>query len=130
MRVRRGWVLALPVVAVLLIAAAVKLAPHSPVSDDGPGKSGGGRDTMGTIVGTVTTPDGAPVPEAHVRVDAVGEAPPVPELGVLTGPAGRYEWRLHPGDYRVTVTVSGVGTATGQARVTAGAAVPLDLTLS
>jgi hypothetical protein len=101
------------------------------VSDDGPPPTSIPRaDPMGTVAGVVTTTDGRPVPGAAVQVTPRDDpAPAIPEMGVLTGDAGRYEWRLPPGRYQLMVRSGDHDSAPQSTTVTAGVLSALDFTL-
>jgi hypothetical protein len=128
-------VLLLVLVVPLLVAATALVVYRSgdePVSDDGdgPAPSPPASDVMGTVAGTVTDPDGRPVAGAAVLPTSLDEPPqPVPEIGVVTGSTGEYEWRLHPGRYELAVYVDGEPVARGATAVVAGETSPLDLTV-
>ncbi|WBB47475.1 carboxypeptidase-like regulatory domain-containing protein [Verrucosispora sp. WMMA2044] len=129
-RTRLG-VLALLIAAPLLIGASLLVfGGDDPVSDDGPPPPPGSTSPAGTVTGTVTTPAGEPVRQAPVQVTALDEpAPAIPEIGVLTGDTGRYEWRLPPGRYEITVSVGEQHSTTQTTTVTAGQVTRLDFTL-
>jgi hypothetical protein len=125
-------VLVLLVAAPLLVAAAAALAlgGDRPVSDDGPAPSSAGADPLGTVTGLATTADGRPVVGAAVLVTALDDpAPAVPEIGVVTGAEGRYEWRLPPGRYELVVRADERDGAPRTTTVTAGTVTRLDLSL-
>ncbi|MDG4792989.1 carboxypeptidase-like regulatory domain-containing protein [Micromonospora sp. WMMD1082] len=129
-RTRLG-VLALLIAAPLLIGASLlAFGGDYPVSDDGPPPPPPRTDSMGTVTGTATTAAGEPVREASVQVRPLDEpAPAIPEIGVLTGDAGRYEWRLPPGRYEIVVRTDERDSAPQTATVTAGQTTRLDFTL-
>lgn len=55
------------------------------------------------IAGTVVDGTGLPVEGALVQPKSVDDPPrPVPELAVISGPDGRYEWTLPAGRYEFT----------------------------
>ncbi|RIV36046.1 carboxypeptidase-like regulatory domain-containing protein [Micromonospora radicis] len=121
--------LALLIVAPLLIGAGLLVFHDQSVSDDGPAPPPR-PDTMGVVTGTAATAAGAPVRDAAVLVRPLDEpAPAVPEIGVRTGDAGRYEWRLPPGRYEIVVRADSRDSAPRTATVTAGAVTRLDFTL-
>jgi hypothetical protein len=128
---RRMGVLVLLVAAPLLVAAAaLALGGDRPVSDDGPAPSSAGADPLGTVTGLATTADGRPVVGAAVLVTALDDpAPAVPEIGVVTGAEGRYEWRLPPGRYELVVRADERDGAPRTTTVTAGTVTRLDLSL-
>ncbi|MFF5215774.1 carboxypeptidase-like regulatory domain-containing protein [Micromonospora sp. NPDC000442] len=129
-RTRLG-VLALLIAAPLLIGASLLVfGGDDPVSDDGPPPPPGRTSPAGTVTGTVTTPAGEPVRQASVQVTALDEpAPAIPEIGVLTGNTGRYEWRLPPGRYEITVSTGERNSAPRTATVTTDQVTRLDFTL-
>jgi carboxypeptidase family protein len=117
-----------------LVAAGMLAYPRGdePVSDDGTGPppSPPATEIMGTVVGTVTTGDGQPAVGVAVLPASIDEpAQAVPEIGVLTGPAGRYEWRLHPGAYELGFYLDGEVRGTAPVAVTAGETSTVDFTL-
>jgi len=60
------------------------------------------------ITGTVVDDAGHPVEGALVQPKSVDDPPrPVPELAVISGPDGRYEWNLPAGRYEFTATKDG-----------------------
>ncbi|GAB3850124.1 hypothetical protein GCM10029963_35860 [Micromonospora andamanensis] len=124
--------LALLIAAPLLIGASLlAFGGDSPVSDDGPPPPPGRTNPTGTVTGTVTTPTGEPVREASVQVAPLDEpAPAIPEIGVLTGDTGRYEWRLPPGRYEITVRTGDRSSDPQTATVTADQVTRIDFTLS
>ncbi|SFC09124.1 carboxypeptidase-like regulatory domain-containing protein [Micromonospora sediminimaris] len=128
---KRLGVLALLIAAPLLIGASLlAFGGDDPVSDDGPPAPPGRTNPAGTVTGTVTTPAGEPVRQASVQVTPLGEpAPAIPEIGVLTGDAGRYEWRLPPGRYEIVVSTGEQHSAPQTATVTADQVTRLDFTL-
>ena len=68
--------------------------------------------TSGTVVGTVTDPTGAAVPNASVQLTNVGTNASVT---ATTDNTGGYTFvNVAPGDYKVTVTASGFRTSTVQ----------------
>lgn len=91
---------------------------ESPSSDSG--GPPGATTAQATVTGVVSDAAGRPVDGALVQPKSLDDPPhPVPELAVLSGPDGRYEWRLAPGRYELTATKDGrVGTP---AEVAAGA---------
>jgi hypothetical protein len=125
-------VLLLVLVVPLLVAATalvVYRGGDEPVSDDGDGPppSPPASDVMGTVAGTVTDADGEPVAGAAVLPTSLDEpAQPVPEIGVVTGPTGEYEWRLAPGRYELVVYLDSEPAARGAITVTAGETGTLD----
>ncbi|MBQ1026083.1 carboxypeptidase-like regulatory domain-containing protein [Micromonospora sp. C95] len=129
-RTRLG-VLALLIAAPLLIGASLlAVGGDDPVSDDGPPAPPGRTNPTGVVTGTVTATDGEPVRQASVRVTALDEpAPAIPEIGVLTGDTGRYEWRLPPGRYEIVVHTGERNTAPQTATVTADQVTRLNFTL-
>jgi hypothetical protein len=128
-------VLLLVLVVPLLVAATALVVYGSgdePVSDDGdgPAPSPPASDVMGTVAGTVTDPDGQPVAGAAVLPTSLDEpAQPVPEIGVITGSTGEYEWRLHPGRYELVVYLDSEPAARQAVTVAAGETSPLDFTV-
>ncbi|GIJ06791.1 carboxypeptidase regulatory-like domain-containing protein [Micromonospora andamanensis] len=130
-RTRLG-VLALLIAAPLLIGASLlAFGGDTPVSDDGPPPPAGRSNPTGTVTGTVTTPTGEPVRSASVQVAPLDEpAPAIPEIGVLTGDTGRYEWRLPPGRYEITVSTGDRSSDPQTATVTADQVTRIDFTLS
>ncbi|HEX5597210.1 MAG TPA: carboxypeptidase-like regulatory domain-containing protein [Micromonosporaceae bacterium] len=129
-RTRLG-VLVLLIAAPLLVAAAALISGGDRrVSDDGPSQPPARTDTMGTVTGVVTSTTGDPVAGASVRVIPLDQpAPAIPEIGVLTGDAGRYEWRLPPGRYEIVVSLGERSSAPQTTTVTAGKVTQLDITL-
>ncbi|GIJ79287.1 Carboxypeptidase regulatory-like domain-containing protein [Micromonospora phaseoli] len=127
----RLGVLALLIAAPLLIGASLLvIGGDRPVSDDGPAPPPSSTDSMGTVTGAATTAAGDPVRGASVRVSSLDEpAPAIPEIGVLTGDTGRYEWRLPPGRYEIVVSTSERDSAPQTATVAAGVVTQLDFTL-
>lgn len=117
-----------------LIAATAMVVNNNdtPVSDDGSGPPPATKpsETRGVVAGTVTTRDGEPVPDAAVLPTSLEEPPRlVPDLGVLTGPDGQYEWRLRPGRYSLAVHVNGEVLESLTTTVVAGQTVTLDFSL-
>nr|MDT0656580.1 carboxypeptidase-like regulatory domain-containing protein [Micromonospora sp. DSM 115978] len=129
-RTRIGVLVLLVAAPLLAAAAALTFGGDRPVSDDGPAPSSSAADPMGTVTGVATTADGRPVSGAAVLVTPLDDpAPAVPELGVLTGVDGRYEWRLPPGRYELVAQAGERTGEPGTATVTAGARTRLDLTV-
>lgn len=87
----------------VLVLAACQPGGESPTSGDSPSSSA----VVATAVhGVVQDASGKPV--TGVMVAAVSTDMParaVPELAVVTDPAGLFEWPLPPGRYRLEVTV-------------------------
>jgi hypothetical protein len=134
MSVPRPRMLLLLLAAPLLVAVTVlaNAGGDEPVSDDGDGQppSPPATEVMGTVVGTVRTGDGQPVAGAAVLPTSVDEpALAVPEIGIITGPAGQYEWRLHAGAYELAIYVDGEPRGAARVTVTAGGTGTLDFTL-
>jgi hypothetical protein len=134
MSVPRPRIVLLLLVAVPLLAAVSLLAYRGgdePVTDDGDGPPPPpAAETMGTVAGTVTTGDGTPVAGTAVLPISIDQpAQPVPEIGIFTGPDGRYEWRLHPGSYELSIYLDGEALGTAPVTVTAGETSTLDFTL-
>ncbi|MCZ7420750.1 MULTISPECIES: carboxypeptidase-like regulatory domain-containing protein [unclassified Micromonospora] len=129
-RTRLGMLALLIAVPLLIGASLLAFGGDEPVSDDGPPPPPGSTSPTGTVTGTVTTPAGEPVRQASVQVTALDEpAPAIPEIGVLTGDAGRYEWRLPPGRYDITVRTGDRHSGPQTATVTADQVTRLDFTL-
>jgi hypothetical protein len=91
--------------SVILFALALAAAcgpPHegeSPVSGGSPSSSG---VVASAVHGIVLGAGGRPVDGAVVVAVSTDEpAQAVPELVVVTGPDGRFEWPLRPGRYRL-----------------------------
>ncbi|WP_447003588.1 carboxypeptidase-like regulatory domain-containing protein [Saccharothrix isguenensis] len=62
-------------------------------------------NTQATVTGVVVDQSGRPVEGALVQPKSLDSPPrPVPELAVLSGPDGRYEWHLDAGHYEFTAT--------------------------
>lgn len=83
-----------------------------------------------TVTGVVADSAGRPVPGALVQPKSLDDpAHPVPEVAVLSGPDGRYEWHLAAGRYEFTATKDDrVGTP-AEVTVIVGGAGQLDLRL-
>jgi hypothetical protein len=84
----------------------------------------------GSVEGRVTDTRGEAV--AGARVDAASLDTPakaVPELAVLTGPDGEYEWSLQAGRYDLTVVADGFRPASKEIGIEPGVAAELDFTV-
>jgi hypothetical protein len=82
----------------------------------------------GQIIGKVTDPSGAVVPNASVVIKAVDRGT---TINATTNAQGQFiVANLQPGLYDVTVTVTGFAPRTQRAQVTVGSQVSLDLALS
>jgi hypothetical protein len=82
------------------------------------------------VRGRVTRVDGSPVADALITPRALDvPSPPIPDLAVVTGRDGRYEWRLTPGHYEITVSADGYRLSTKQVTVTRARVTTLDFTL-
>ncbi|MCE6993871.1 carboxypeptidase-like regulatory domain-containing protein [Saccharothrix sp. S26] len=83
-----------------------------------------------TVTGVVTDSAGWPVDGALVQPRSLDAPPrPVPELAVLSGPDGRYEWHLTPGRYEFTATRDDRTGPPAEATTEAGRTDHLDLRL-
>jgi hypothetical protein len=100
-----------------------------PSTDSGDTPISGAATIAIGVAGRVVNASGQPVVNALVTAEAV--SPPgltVPELAVMTGATGQYEWPLQDGVYDLRVVVA--GSAPVVKRVTVkGAVTPLDITL-
>ncbi|MEU6020532.1 carboxypeptidase-like regulatory domain-containing protein [Micromonospora sp. NPDC047134] len=129
-RKRLGVLILLIATPLLIGASLLMVGGDRPVSDDGPAPPSTMDETTGIVTGTVTTAAGAPVERAAVQVRALDDpAPAIPEIGVLTGDTGQYEWRLLPGRYEIVISSEERDSPPQTATVTAGGVVRLDFTL-
>ncbi|WP_033430655.1 carboxypeptidase-like regulatory domain-containing protein [Saccharothrix syringae] len=90
--------------AVLLVGLLVLggCGREAGTTSDG-GTSAGNPTDLVVIAGTVVDDAGRPVEGALVQPRSLDEPPlAVPELAVMSGPDGRYEWRLAAGRYEFT----------------------------
>jgi hypothetical protein len=127
--------------AILLLLAAPLLVAMTvlaygggdePSSDDDqdPPPPPPATEIMGAVAGTVTTGDGQPLAGAAVLPTSLAEpSQPVPDIGVFTGPTGRYEWRLHPGEYELAIYLDGERRGSAAVTVIASETRTLDFTL-
>lgn len=83
---------------VLLIVLA-GCGEYTSTPDRGPVSSA----SMVPLTGVVTDSAGKPIPDALVQPMSL-DGHPVPEIAVLSGPDGRYEWKLRPGRYSMTAS--------------------------
>jgi hypothetical protein len=82
----------------------------------------------GSLSGVVTGPSGTPVPNASISVKNVASGQSV---SAQTASDGKYSVpNLAPGEYQVSVSVSGVGEKTSTITVAAGPSQALDLALT
>jgi len=102
----------------------------------GPGPGGtapaktGGPARWGTVAGTVRDAAGRPVRGALVVPAALDGSVAVPEMAVLSGADGGYEWRLLPGRYAVSARSGERRSTPVTVSVTAGQRAAADLTLA
>ena len=92
-----------------------------------------GGDTGGAIHGvhgSVEGPDGKPIAGAFMQPKSLDDpANAIPEIAVLSGEDGRYEWSLTPGEYSITASKDGYKSRTQRTRVAVGGLAKLDFTL-
>ncbi len=86
-------------IGVLVLGACGGEAPSSDADAPSP------TTARATVTGVVTDSAGRPVDGALVQPRSLDDPPhPVPELAVLSGPDGRYEWHLTAGRYEFSAT--------------------------
>lgn len=114
--------------AVLLVALLALGGCGEAATSDSGATPPPSTDRLVLVTGTVVDDAGRPVEGALVQPRSVDDPPlPVPELAVLSGPDGRYEWRLAAGRYEFTAVK---GDRTGvPAEVTASAGATGDVPL-
>lgn len=76
------------------------------------------------VSGTVRDGRGRPVAGVLVQAAAEPGSPPVPDLAIVTDQAGRFDWPLRPGTYRLSAGPSGTAV---RVTVRAGSAAHVDL---
>lgn len=76
------------------------------------------------VSGTVRDGRGRPVAGVLVEASAEPGSPPVPDLAIVTDQAGRFDWPLRPGTYRLSAGPSGTAV---RVTVRAGSAAHVDL---
>lgn len=83
------------------------------------------------IVGRVTMADGQAIADAMVHPQSMDEPRnPIPEMVILTDEDGRFQWRLFPGQYTVTIVVDGYKTASKTIETKPRQAVELNFVLN
>ena len=115
--------------AFLVFATASYCDQETPVSNSN--KNGEPAATIKEgVKGRVTTARGRPIKDAFIQPASLDEpGKPIPELAIVTDEDGRYEWRLFPGDYMISVSADGYKTASKKVTVEADQAATLDFTL-
>ncbi|MFD1147485.1 carboxypeptidase-like regulatory domain-containing protein [Saccharothrix hoggarensis] len=77
---------------------------------------------MATFTGVVVDSAGQPVDGALVAPRSLDTPPrPVPEMAVMSGPDGRYEWRLAAGRYEFSASKDGRTGTPSEVTAAAGA---------
>lgn len=118
------------VIAFLVFGMIGYCDQDNPVSNS---NKSGGPSASGIregVKGRVTASDGRPIADAFIEPKSLDEpAQAVPELAVTTDENGRYEWRLLPGDYLISVSAEGYQAASKKVTVEAQRAVTLDFKL-
>jgi hypothetical protein len=110
------------------VVACRSAGSERPVTDDAAGH-GRARRPQG-VVGRVTTPDGTPVVGAWIECRSLDRpSPPIPDVAVVTGADGRYQWPLPPGRYECRAVADGRESRAGRATVHEGSATTLDFAL-
>ncbi|GAB2986606.1 carboxypeptidase-like regulatory domain-containing protein [Saccharothrix stipae] len=111
-------------IGVLALAACGGETPSSDADTPPP------TTAQAVVTGVVTDSAGRPVADALVQPRSLDTPPhPVPELAVLSGPDGRYEWRLTPGRYEFAVTKDDRTGPPAEATTEAGRTDHVDLRL-
>jgi hypothetical protein len=102
------------------IAMAQNKSPDTPVSSRDRTGPAAARLTEG-IAGRVTSAKGAAVEGLMVEVAADGpRSGPIPDIAIMTGADGRFEWRLSAGNYRVRILRDSGWSKAKSVRVAAG----------
>ena len=117
------------VIAFLVFGVAGYCDQESPVCNSNKSGEPATGITEG-VKGRVTASDGRPIADALVEpksLDEPGRA--IPEMAVMTDENGRYEWRLFPGDYLISVSAEGYQAASKKVTVEAQQAATLDFKL-
>lgn len=117
------------VIAFLVFGIIGYCDQESPVCNSN--KSGGPATgiTEG-VKGRVTASDGRPIRDALVVPKSLDEpTKAIPELAVITDENGRYQWRLFPGDYLISVSAEGYQAASKKVTVEPKQAMTLDFEL-
>ena len=110
---------ATPNVGLSKTAGQMRNAPDAPVSDNG--RFVDGKIQEG-VAGFIIGHDGSPLPNALVQASAIGrDSGPIPDIAVVTGPDGRFEWRLRPGHYRLDAILDGRIAGTADVKVSRAA---------
>lgn len=99
-------------------------ALDAPTSDSGLGDKDPGpkvETIREGVTGIVLDVSGAPLAGVLVQPTSLGRGGPVPEMAVMSGPDGRFTWRLGPGHYRFDAITEGGPVASANVTVTRGA---------
>jgi hypothetical protein len=100
----------------------------TPVSSDGAEPASGALHEG--VAGRVAHADGTPAPGVTIGVRSLDvPSPPIPEIGILTDPDGRYAWPLQPGAYVLWPISDDFEAVPGRADVRAGELSRLDFIL-
>jgi hypothetical protein len=93
---------------------------HSPV-----------RQLKEGVAGRISDQDGRALEGAAVLAASIGPGgPAVPEIAIVSGADGRYEWPLRAGRYELTAVADGYRRVSKEVTVDSGAVATLDFVLS
>ena len=121
-------------VALLMAPAVACAVPNGPngandaqSTDDAPQPP---RSLAEGMTGAIKDENGRALDGATIIPKSLGaNGPAVPEIAILSDTNGRYQWRLRPGSYEVTVRADGYQDVTRQVTVSPGAVTTLDVVL-
>lgn len=121
--------LSIYVIAFLVFGIIGYCDQESPVSNSNKTDGTAAGVTEG-VKGRVTAADGRPIADALVVPKSLDEpTKAIPEMAVITNEDGRYQWRLFPGDYMISVSAEGYQAASKKVTVEPKKAVILDFDL-
>lgn len=110
------------------VCCAAPSGPNSSVSHDEDPQAD--RAIAEGVSGTIKDEGGHAVEGAIVTPKSLdANAPPIPEIAIVSDKDGQYQWPLRPGRYEVTARASGYRDATQQVTVTARTVTTLDFAL-
>ena len=118
-------------VALLMASAVACAGPTRPndarSSDDAPQPA---RALAEGVTGEIKDENGGALDGATIIPKSLGaNGSAVPEIAILSGPNGRYQWPLKAGSYDVTVRADGYQDVTQPVTVSPGAVTTLDFVL-
>jgi hypothetical protein len=110
-----------------MASCGVTTSGELPVSGSSPSSS----PIVPAAYGIVRNSDGNPIDGVMVNVDSLDQPPrAIPEMAVITGGLGAYEWPLAPGKYRIYATADGVGSDSVEIIIIDGVRARADLELT